>query len=91
MPPDRTYVFTRERREGISLDAQITILCALRYAIGRGSYAADCVINHIRANRKWLSRKTVADIIDEITQYSKENRDYPYKSYWLKLVKELES
>ena len=91
MPPDGTYVFTRERREGISLDAQITMLCALQYAIGRGSYVADCVINHIRANRRWLSRKTVVDIIDEITQYSKENRDYPCKRYWLELAKELES
>lgn len=52
----------------MTLDQDITIGCAFRYALGRRTYVVDSVANEIERNVNEISEKTRKRIIVEINE-----------------------
>lgn len=71
----------------MDVDEEVTILCAVRYAIGRMSYAPSCVVNHILANKDRVSKKTIENIKRDIAE---QESPFAYEDEWRNLVSELE-
>lgn len=55
------------------LDKEITILCALRYALGRKTYVVSAVINTIINDWRYLSQNSQSVIMEEITEAIEKN------------------
>ena len=52
----------------MSLDEDITIGCAFRYALGRMTYVVDSVANEIERRVAEISTKTLARLVREIEE-----------------------
>lgn len=57
----------------MTLDQDITIGCAFRYALGRMTYVVDSVASEIERNVDEISLKTRHRLIREIDEAIKEN------------------
>ena len=81
-------------RNVMDVNERVTILCAVRYAMGRSSYAPGCVIDHIRANKHRISASELKKFIENIRQdYEERIRDFdsiPLGEEWLELIEFLE-
>ena len=67
-------------------DESVVIGCAVRYALGRASYAVGCVCDHVKANKERLSQQSKEVIERDILEKIKEYPDMPYKQHWLDLI-----
>ena len=67
----------------------VVIMSAVRYALGRSSYAVGCVCDYVKSQKKRLTQSNKEVIIRDITEYINENSDLTYKKDWLDLIEEL--
>lgn len=58
----------------MSLDEDIMIGCAFRYALGRMTYVVDSVANEIERRVAEISTKTLARLVREIEQATADNQ-----------------
>ena len=58
-----------KKQDGMSLDEEITLSCAMRYAIGRMTYVVGSVCSELRRNYNRLPAGTKARISREIHEY----------------------
>ena len=77
----------------ITQDFELMMICALRYAIGRGTYVPDTAIPYIRYLIPQLSVKTLyvmkRDIEEEVKTRQRLNRELYMAKEWQKLAEEI--
>lgn len=77
----------------ITRDFEMTIICALRYSIGRQSYMPSIIIEYIRYLIPMLSSNTLfilkRDITEEVERFMRGNWEIFMKNEWLKLADEI--
>jgi len=71
----------------MGLNEEVTLLCAVRYAMGRSSYAPSCVIEHIKGRKKAMKGYGLKKFIGNVQQdILEQEADFPYKKEWKELV-----
>lgn len=77
----------------ITDDFELMMICALRYAIGRGTYVPDAAISYIRYLISQLSVKTLyvmkRDIEEEVERYKRMEHELYMADEWGKLADEM--
>ena len=77
----------------INNDFELMMICALRYAIGRGTDVPDTAISYIRYLIPQLSAKTLyvmkRDIEEEVKTRQRLNRELHMAKEWAKLAEEI--
>lgn len=77
----------------VSKDFELMMICALQYAIGRGTYVPDTAISYIRYLIPQLSVKTLyvmkRDIEEEVKTRQRLNRELYMAKEWAKLAEEI--
>jgi hypothetical protein len=72
----------------MEVNERITIMCAVRYAIGRRSYAVGAVIDHLLANKHRITKEMIGNFYKDLREYEGK---LPYKREWNECFEELES
>lgn len=75
----------------MSVDERITILCAVRYAMGRKSYAPGAVRDYIRSRKNAMNEPQTLKLIDNIERDISEYNDMSDKAEWNNLIDFLKS
>lgn len=78
----------------MEVDEEVTILCAVRYAIGRASYVPSCVIDHLLANKERITKKMIYNIEKDFKNAVKvynslppeEENSIPYFDEWVNCI-----
>lgn len=74
-------------------DFELMMICALRYAIGRGTYVPDTAISYIRYLIPQLSVKTLyvmkRDIEEEVKTRQRLNRELYMAKEWAELAEDI--
>ena len=77
----------------VSKDFELMMICALQYAIGRGTYVPDTAISYIRYLIPQLSVKTLyvmkRDIEEEVKTRQRLNHELYMAKEWAKLAEEI--
>lgn len=76
----------------VGVDEEITILCAVRYAMGRSSYAPGSVMDYIRYRVKYMPKNQILKLIDNLTRDYDESDlgvGFAYSKEWLELIGDL--
>lgn len=77
----------------ITDDFELMMICALRYAIGRGTYVPDTAISYIRYLIPQLSVKTLyvmkRDIVEEVKTRQRLNRELHMAKEWAELAEDI--
>ena len=77
----------------VSQDFELMMICALRYAIGRGTYVPDMAISYIRYLIPQLSVKTLyvmkRDIEEEVKTRQRLNRELYMAKEWAELAEDI--
>lgn len=77
----------------VTQDFELMMICALRYAIGRGTYVPDTAISYIRYLIPQLSIKTLyvmkRDIEEEVKTRQRLNRELYMAKEWVELAEEM--
>lgn len=70
-------------KDKIDVDEEVTLLCAVRYAIGRASYAPGCVIDHLIANKHRITKKMIDNIEEDLADVLRQKGSIPYFNEWV--------
>ncbi len=70
----------------MDVNERVTILCAVRYAIGRASYAPGCVIDHLLANKERITKKMIENIEKDLEDMIKQEGSLPYFDEWVSCI-----
>lgn len=77
---------TTRKQQKMDCNESVVVMSALRYALGRGSYAVGCVCDFIKSNKNRLTESNIEVIIRDIQEYVQEHPDMRYKQDWLDVV-----
>lgn len=66
----------------MEVNEEVTLVCAVRYAIGLASYAPSCVIDHLIANKHRITKKMIYNIEEDLTKLIIEQGSVPYAQEW---------
>jgi hypothetical protein len=69
-----------------NVNERIVMMCAMRYALGRRSYAPGAVIEYIISREDILDKSDREVIERDIKEYLADNPDMAYKEKWLNLI-----
>ena len=64
----------------------VVTMSAVRYALGRSSYAPGCVMDWCKQNKDRLTAKSIAVIQRDICERIEQFPDLPYRDEWLDLI-----
>lgn len=65
----------------------IVIMCAVRYALGRGSYAPSAVCDFIASKEKLIQPHDKAIIMRDIKEHYERYPDDPYRERWDEIIR----
>lgn len=72
-----------------NVDHIIVIHCAIRYALGRSSYAPGAVMDYVRSVRDQLTAGSIVTIQRDIADHLKEYPNTSQAAEWRKFSEEL--
>lgn len=78
----------------MDVNEEVTILCAVRYAMGRMSYAPGAVIDHILSRIEDIGETQASQFVGNIEKDIQEREmastyDFAYQKEWKSLVKQI--
>lgn len=75
-----------QKPSAMDANESVTVLCAVRYAIGRASYAPGCVIDHLLANKERITKKMIDNIEKDLEGLIKQEGSIPYFDEWINCI-----
>ncbi len=73
----------------MDVDEAVTIMSAVRYALGRSSYAPVCVMDHLRKIKDRISEEDRSVLWRDIGQHLNEHPNDTYAKEWREFAKEM--
>lgn len=85
------YIMAKRARELMSVEERIVILCAVRYSMGRMSYAPSSVISYIRDNAGRIGVDQLPKFIRNLREDFKQipSDHFAYREEWANLIEDL--